>query len=193
MRQRYALQKAGAGHIQAHSGKTEEDFLKDMVEADAVVIADVSGSMGISDAGEDGKTERWAILVKALDKTAVAQKIVIVAFSEDAQVVWGEVPRPNSTTNLAGALRYVREFASGDMKYVVISDGEPDDEKAALIAARDLGPISTIFCGPRNGSGQKFLERLATVTKGRHRSQPLTSADQLSETVQTLLLAGPRS
>jgi Mg-chelatase subunit ChlD len=94
-----------------------------------------------------------------------------------------------ASTNLARALAFARVADVAGIRFVVISDGQPDDEKAALAeAAQYKAPISTVYVGPEGErSGREFLERLASSRGGR--SLHADRAQELAAAVQTLMLA----
>jgi hypothetical protein len=69
-------------------------------------------------------------------------------------------------TNLAGALEVAARRKP--RKTIVISDGLPDSEIAALEAAeRMTGAIDTIYCGPDEHPAVQFLQKLSRQTGGR--------------------------
>ena len=92
-------------------------------------------------------------------------------------------------TDLAGALGFAKVADVPDMRFVVISDGQPDSEREALkVAATYLNRIDTIFVGPEGDDrGRAFLTKLANAKGGQ-----AVTADrvaQLSSKVQYLLAA----
>ena len=67
------------------------------------------------------------------------------------------------------ALDFARVADVPDMRFILISDGEPTDESSALTAARKYkNKIDTIYVGPENEkAGQDFLKRLAKASGGQ--------------------------
>lgn len=160
------------------------------MSADAIILVDVSGSMDARDS-RGGRT-RYAV---ALDELAQLQarmpgKLAVIAFSTEVQFCPGGLPPlMGCSTDLAGALRFARVADVEGMQFVVISDGQPDDERAALAeAAQYKCRISTIFVG-REGdtAAQAFLAALA----GQHQGQAITAdrAQELASKTATLLLS----
>lgn len=158
------------------------------INVDAVILVDVSGSMDCCDA-RDGKS-RYAIAQEELARLqgALPGKLAIIAFAHDTLFIpSGTLPKVGSTTNLGGALKFAR-VADGipDMRFIVISDGEPDDERAALEEARLYrNRIDTIYVGPEAGGGQEFLKRLAKIKGGQNLVKPQLT--ELASSVAGLL------
>jgi Mg-chelatase subunit ChlD len=72
------------------------------------------------------------------------------------------------------------------MRFIVISDGEPDDEKEALKVAKTFkNRIDTIFVGREGAEGQDFLNRLAKASGGSHVTADRVA--QLADKTQKLL------
>jgi len=119
-------------------------------------------------------------------------KVAIVAFSDNPVFVPGGCPPMlGKGTDVAGTLRFVQP-ADGTVRFILISDGEPDDEWEALkVAAEFTSRIDCIYVGPegdRRGAG--FLERLAKQGRGKYVKAGL--ADQLCDSVIHLLSAGEK-
>ena len=160
------------------------------LSCDALILVDVSGSMAADDA-RNGKS-RYDV---ALEELAALQatmpgKLAIVGFSNKAEFCPGGVPVfMGAGTDLAGALRFAQVADVGGMRFVVISDGAPDDGDAALrVASTYKGRIDTIYVGPElDVSGRDFLQKLAAAHKG----QTVTAdrASLLAEKTTLLLLA----
>ena len=77
------------------------------------------------------------------------------------------------------------------IRVIVISDGDPDSQEAAIEEARALkgagAVISTVYTGPDHGQGKAFLNRLASVGGGELAEATLVKA--LADSVQKLLTA----
>ena len=55
------------------------------------------------------------------------------------------------------------------MRFVIISDGEPDSEAEALDVASEFeSRIDCVYIGPEFGNGRDFLERLAEISGGTY-------------------------
>lgn len=165
---------------QAEGRSLAESFLS----ADAIVLIDVSGSMGIRDVentggpsrpyfGEPTRASGRTRFEAACDELARLQKtlpgqIAVVQFSSSVGFCWGGRPLyEGQGTALHAALNFVRP-ADGTVEFFVISDGHPDDPDAALAVARKFDSvIHTIYIGPEGGPGAAFLRRLASVAGGQ--------------------------
>lgn len=132
------------------------------------ILADVSGSM--ADRVEDGR-RKIDVLQEALDY--VRQDLpdaVVVAFSGMAKRCDGALPAPSGGTAMHLALSEAAKLTP--RQTIVISDGEPDKESAALVAAAQLsGRIHTIYVGRDDKPKAKaFMAALARRFGGRHYS-----------------------
>lgn len=136
----------------------------------AILIVDTSGSM-MSDDAPNRKTRHDAAAdeLRRLQKD-MPGKIGIVAFSSEVKLCPSGVPeRFNGGTNMAKALKFVRDFDDTGIKFILISDGQPDSESKTLQVARTFkSPISCCYIGPEDGSGRRFLDKLASATGGQH-------------------------
>lgn len=179
------------GSISAVAQDSGRPLALAMMDVDAVVIVDTSGSMGVHDS-RDGQ-QRYDVACQELAalQARMPGKLAIVSFSDTALLCPTGVPSYlGGGTNLAGALRYAKTFDVDGVRFIVVSDGEPDSERDALTeAARISGRIDTIYVGPEMGSGREFLARLANASGGK----PVVAERALELTAAvTLLLDGPR-
>lgn len=178
------------GSLGAIAKQNGQSLAQTFLSCEVVCLVDTSGSMGAHDGG-NGQTR----YERACSELAVLQgdlpgKIGVISFSD------GTMFCPNGTpfdfgggTDLAGALQFAKVAdVPGAMRFIVISDGEPDDPAAALaIASNYHNRIDTIFCGPENGHGREFLRRLAKASGGSHVTAEAAKA--LASSVQKLLVA----
>lgn len=150
------------GSLAAVAAQRGISLAETFLSADAIVMVDVSGSMEEADS-RDGQT-RYQVACQELAKLQreLPGKIAVVAFSSDARFVPGGVPPLiGAGTDLAAALHFVRP-ADGTVDFWIISDGEPQDEQAALDVARHFtSRINAVYVGPRGEPGADFLRRLA--------------------------------
>lgn len=160
-----AVIEQAASETPADTGETERYRQRAEAAGDAsLVLADVSGSMSES----AGTTSKYEVLQKALGY-ALSPTDTLIAFAATPERVAGptELPRPSGGT----ALHLALGEAAGEhpARTLVISDGKPDDEEAAMEAARTCpGIINVIFCGPDDDTEAiAFLRRLAAVGGGR--------------------------
>lgn len=134
----------------------------------AFVMVDVSGSMMTSDA--PGGITRYEAACKQLEhlQNEYPGEIGVASFSNNAEFCPSGVPFRNpGSTNMAAALNMMFMADNTGIRLVLISDGEPDDEKETLkIASKFKSRIDTIFVGPEDGHGREFLRKLAAQTGG---------------------------
>ncbi len=93
---------------------------------------------------------------------------------------------------MARALQFVQPADGTGIRFILISDGLPDDAEATLRVARTFeSHIDTIYIGPETGfdsHGREFLKRLAEATGGQGlKSEGIA---QLAAPVMLLLEAG---
>ena len=167
-----ALVRGSLGQLARDNNKSLAEM---WINVDAVILVDISGSMNSTDAR--GGKSRYDVAQEELARLqgTMPGKLAIIAFSRDTLFVpSGSLPDTQGTTNLAGALKFARAADSiPDMRFVVISDGEPDAERAALDEARLYrNRIDTIYVGPENGGGLAFLQKLARLKNGTSMTKP---------------------
>lgn len=177
------------GSIADIADKTGTSIAESFLNCDALVIMDVSGSMAMTDSR--GGRSRYEVALEELAalQASMPGKVAVIAFSDAAEFVPGGVPMlMGGGTNLAGALRFARMADGADMRFIAVSDGECDDEAAALSeAAMFEAHIDTVFVGPeRYPIGRAFLQRLAAASGGR--SVTADRAQELATKIETLLL-----
>lgn len=154
---------------------------RERVQAGAIktIICDCSGSMET----DDGKGRRIDLLRQALEMIPDLHGIKLIAFNNYASVCEevGAIPEPFGSTDLARAFVFVRQFGS---HHVLITDGVPDSEKAALQAA--VGQtFDIVYVGPE--PMPRFLTELANVTRGSLQIGKINDPKLLSQTVSGLL------
>lgn len=144
------------------------------VSADAIIVVDVSSSMMAHDVDQRayGRASRYDAACAELAKLQreLPGKIAVVSFSGGAAFCPSGTPYlDGGSTDLAGALKFVHVADGTGMRFVVISDGEPNDREKALKAAnRFKDRIDTVFVGPPEGRGQAFLAQLAAASGGQN-------------------------
>ena len=110
----------------------------------------------------------------------------MVAFSDDAAFMpGGQLPYPLAGTDMRRALEFVRPADGCGIKYIVVSDGEPNDPEGALDVAKGMSPIDCIHIGS-DEEGREFMERLAKASGGKSVD---CSVDLLEENITKLLKA----
>lgn len=180
-----------AGSVAAVSRRENMSLAESFLSVDVLIIVDTSGSMCSKDA--PGNRSRYNA---ACDELATLQagnpgKIGVIAFSDMVQFCPGGIPMNfEGSTNMAGALKFVKVADGLGIKLILISDGEPDSRGETLKIARTFKTkIDTVYIGPeRGGSGREFLKELAAATGGTSikSAQPAMLADPVTQ----LLSAG---
>ncbi len=161
------------------------------LDAEAVIICDISASMSASDSR--GGLSRHAVACSELARLQreMPGKLAVIEFSAMPMFVPGGIlSAPQSSTDLAAALRFARVADVPGMRFFIISDGIPDDATAALAEARQYkAHISTVYVGPEGeSSGREFLAQLAAVTGGS--AVKAERVMELADTMTRLLQAG---
>lgn len=181
-----------SGSIGALAQQSGKSIAETFISADIVVIVDVSGSMSSNDSR--GGKSRYDVSCQELAalQQSLPGKIAVISFSDNAQFHPGGVPiYQGGGTNMADALAFVQiaDRIPG-MRFILISDGEPDDEKRTLAIARNFkNKVDVIFVGPENRSiGRDFLGRLAAATGGQ--SITVDRAKELKSGIEKLYLSG---
>lgn len=177
------------GSIGAIAQREGISLAESFASADVVAIVDVSASMDARDSR--GGRSRYDVACEELAalQNANPGKVAILAFSDSTIFCpSGQPPRLFGSTNLAGALAFARVADTGDVRFVVISDGQPDDAEGALSEARRFrGRIDVVYVGPESSPmGRDFLTRLAQVRGGV--TVTADRAAELATQTQRLLL-----
>jgi hypothetical protein len=143
------------------------------------LLLDVSMSMY-------GECEPGTAKIKALRQLAAKLPTVpTYSFSSDVRRIKASaIPDPSGSTNMARAFDRIRR--DGYSSPVLITDGLPDDEAAALDSARGLS-LEIFYVGP--APKPAFLDQLAAVAGGRARDADLSrsGSQQLEIQIRGLL------
>src|SRR5688572_23127491 len=158
------------GSLAESSKNKNVTFAEAFMVVDAIVIVDISASMSQRDVdAEGGLASRWEEANNQLQRLQARHpsKIAVVAFSTKVDFCpSGVLPPVQSSTNMLGALQFVSPADDTGIKFILVSDGEPDDPASTLNWARKMKtPINTIFVG--KGRGADFMRELANATKGK--------------------------
>jgi hypothetical protein len=155
------------GSIADIAERDNTSIAESFVGATCVVIIDTSGSMGEFDIYDES---RYTRACKELERIQAAfpGKIAVVGFSDR---VWfypeGRPEFQHGNTDMAAALCFVHAADVPGMRFILISDGEPDSEAQTLReAAKFRNKIDTIFIGREGSPGADFLQGLARATGG---------------------------
>jgi len=186
LRKREFVVKGSVSQVAEATDRTIEEALMD---CEAVVFVDTSASMNAEDSRE-GRS-RYDVACTELGKlqNQLPGKVAVVSFSSSVVFCPNGTPQfLKGSTDVAGALKYGQRLDRAfDMRFILISDGEPDNETAALkVAAQYRNRIDTIFVGRAGGWGRDFLKRLAAASGGQAVIDD--AAQNLLETTKQLLL-----
>lgn len=148
-----------------------------------VVLADVSGSM----AEPAGRRRKVDVLAEALQGVPAGSRLVAFCDVVIPLASPSQMPSPAGSTALHLALDHCRQIGATDI--LVISDGHPDNEAAALAIAEAMDArIDVIYCGPETDrAGLAFMRRLARGGGAAHRHS-FDQAPRLTEAVRRLAL-----
>ena len=159
------------------------------LNADCIILVDTSGSMSQCDSRNN--KSRYDVACEELKKlqASLPGKLALLSFSSDVQFSPNGIPfKYDEMTDLYKALKFAKVADVSGMRFIVISDGEPNNEQSALDVAKTYkNRIDTIYVGPDGGEGQAFLKRLANASGG----QGITSAKvkELASDIKHLLTA----
>ena len=142
------------------------------LSVDVVVLCDTSGSMAARDSVGGRSRYDQACNELASLQTNMPGKIGVISFSDQVMFCPDGTPLYfGGGTDLAGALQYAKiaDVPNSGIRFIVISDGEPSSESAALKVAHTYhSRIDVIFCGDeRFPTGRDFLQRLAKASGGQ--------------------------
>lgn len=156
---------AAAKNLPAKSGVVADHKQRIATGADVVILADTSGSM-FENAGRRRKID---ILSEALATIrADLPSAATIAFdSLPRRLAPHEaLPAPNGGTALHLAIDEAAKLRP--RKTVVITDGQPDNDRQAIASAGKLsGTIDVIYCGDDSDTRAiDFLRRLAAAAGG---------------------------
>ncbi len=187
MNQSNALIRGSLSDVSRRGGMS---LAESFVGVDVVILLDVSGSMVMEDS-RDGRS-RYDVALEELAQLQANMpgKLAVIGFSDHPEFAPSGQPFfQGGRTDLAKALQFARMADITGMRFIVVSDGQPDDERAALdVAATYQGRIDCVYVGPETDlHAQEFLNRLAQA----HGGQKVTAdrVQQLAATIETLLLA----
>ena len=179
-----------AGSLADQARTNNTSLAESFLSAALIVIVDTSGSMGATDS-RGGRSRYDVACAELADlQRTMPGKVAVIAFSSDTVFVPGGVPPfLGGGTDLAGALQFAHVADTPGMRFVVISDGEPDDSAAALtVTSTFAARIDTIYVGPEaNPSGRHFLQQLAKSSGGK--SVTADRATELRSSIEALLLS----
>lgn len=175
------------GSVAAVAAAQGKAVAEAFMSVEVIALVDTSGSMEVRDT--DASRYEVACRELALLQAAHPGKVAIISFATGCQFCPSGVPvMDGGSTNLTAALRFARTSDLPGVRFVVISDGQPDNEDTALAEARQFrGRIDVVYVGPEGGYGSGFMQRLAAI--GRGQSVTAAHAQKLAPTIERLLLS----
>lgn len=158
------------GSIADVAQRNGQSLAQSFVNAECVVLVDTSGSMGSADS-RGGRT-RYDVACEELAalQGAMQGKIAVLSFANETMFCPDGKPyNQGGRTDLAGALQFAKVADVPGIRFIVISDGEPNDKQAALREAKKYtNRIDVIYVGPEHSpAGRDFLAKLAQVSGGQ--------------------------
>jgi hypothetical protein len=178
------------GSLADTAAKGGQSLAEAFVTAEAVVLVDVSGSMGMRDSREGRQRYEVALEELAALQAAIPGRVAVIAFADKPQFCpGGQPPFLAGSTDLTAALKFARVADVAGMRFVIVSDGVPDNPVTALAEARAFtSRIDSVFVGPESDGvgGGAFLAQLSGACGG----QAVTAdrVQELAAKVERLLL-----
>lgn len=182
----YAITKGSLSDLaQASGAGLAEAFLS----ADTIILVDTSGSMNSYDGTRDTRYDRACAELARLQAN-LQGRIAVFAFSHTCEFCPGGVPTYfGQGTAMAQALETVHPADGLVDRFVLISDGYPDNGQDALTQARRFTTrIDCVFIGSEGDAGADFLRRLSDLSGGT--SQAI-GVGLLSERIERLMIGAP--
>lgn len=181
-----AIISKAAATLPVATGAADRAKKQSDARPNVLAILDVSASMALP--GHGGQ-RRIDILRTAI---AALPPMPLLSFSTTTTISM-TIPEPCGSTNMAAALR--EGAAMNPRTVIVISDGQPDDDLAALRAARHFQcAIHTLFVGPEiDREAIDFMAQLAKagMTWGRSDIHDLRLSHQAPLSSAIAALIGP--
>lgn len=179
------------GSLQQVANQAGQTVAETFLSVDALLVLDISDSMTTKDC--PGLQERYAVAVRELRRLqeTLPGKLGVIQFNHRAEFIPSGTPDfPSGTTDVAGALEFIKPVDGCGIRIILISDGEPDNGPLALEVARKFKTkIDTVYIGPEMGSGAEFLRRLSALTGGVSENKTTRHLPELAQTVSRLLSA----
>lgn len=180
------------GSLGAIAHQNNKSIAETFLSCDIIVIVDCSGSMSTTDSRGGKSRADVANAELAALQNNLPGKIAVIGFANDTQFCPSGIPTaPGASTDMEKALKFVKiADPIPDMKFFLISDGQPDDEQATLRVARTFkNKINTIYVGPEDTpTGRDFLQKLAKATGGQ--TTTADRAKELTSKIEKLMLKG---
>lgn len=134
-------------------------------DRNSMLAIDVSGSMGAVLATGLRAIDELRKVATVLRETHPVPMLAFGLTGQHSVSMVETIPEPGGDTPLAKAITFAK--AQNANHLVVISDGMPESQSAALAAARAFGgPIDVFYVGDPGDPGELFLRQLAEATGG---------------------------
>ena len=158
------------GSLSDVAQRNRQSLAQTFIGAECVCIVDTSGSMQTRDS--KGGESRYNVACEELAalQEAMPGRIAVLSFSTETMFCPDGKPFFQcGSTYLAAALQFARIADVPGIRFIVISDGEPDNERDALHEARTFqSKIDVIYVGPESSpAGREFLAKLAAASGGQ--------------------------
>jgi Mg-chelatase subunit ChlD len=162
------------------------DLVKTRMQVSLLVV-DCSGSMAeTTDKGERKIDALRTVVAEVRER--VACKVLAFGHAWQPEIV-DAVPEPSGGTPLHDAITTAKGHRATHL--IVVSDGIPDSQTAALEAARDFGgKIDAVYVGPKGGPGPQFMQQLAGLTGGTSDALDLAQKELVGKRILGFLGAG---
>lgn len=160
------------GSLAAVTMKSNAGLAESFLHVDVLLIVDTSGSMDQRDApGGRSRYQAACDELQALQRQ-MPGKIGVISFASNTAFCPGGVPTRDvgGGTDMVAALKFVKPADGLGIRFILISDGEPDDAAKTLAVARTFQThIDVVYIGAETGcSGRDFLQRLAKASSGQY-------------------------
>lgn len=174
----YGIEKSETalkGSVYDVAARRGEDLASVIANVEVVIMLDTSGSMN----GE--KYERAkAALAKVQER--FEGKVLVISFGSSVDICLKGIPASadGGSTPLTEALHMAKQFDGTGVRFIIISDGIPDNMVSAEETAKTFtDKIDTIFIGSDFDTvGIDFLRRIATGHSG-NKVDPKLLADRI--------------
>lgn len=174
-----SIQSIAQGSILDTAQQNGTSIAESFANAAVIILVDTSSSMCTCDSR--GGQSRYDVAVEELQglQKTMPGKLAVLSFSSDVAFCPNGIPTFFcERTNLRRALDFARMADVPGMRFILISDGDPDDPMGAMEAARKFkNKIDVIYVGSElSASGRSFLIELSKASGGQ-----LITADRANE------------
>lgn len=165
------------------------DLIRVRQNENVLLLLDCSGSMDSRIANGQTRSAALGDTVRGIQSEKELKMAQFGSGHEPSFVTMNAIPPPCGGTPLHLAIDFGK--SNGHARLIVISDGCPDSEHAALEAANRFGGrIDVVFIGNKGERGEAFLLSLARTTGGESFTGDLTNPKQLAGKIVGLLSDG---